>query len=127
KNNCDFFLVETETFKSLIIEKFGLKSDKVFVIENSFNHNFDNNQISLVNKKNSCNFFVPTAYYSHKNLEILIDVAKILKDKYSFTVIFNFLLPENQSEWKNLKTRAKELNIDNQFKTYGVIKNHEMR
>lgn len=126
KKNYDFFLVETETFKSLIVEKFGLKSDKVFVIENSFNQNLINDQISLVNKKDSYSFFVPTAYYPHKNLEILIDVAKILKDKYLLTVNFNFLLPENLNEWKSLKVRAKDLNINDQFRTYGVIKNTEM-
>ncbi|QHI24465.1 glycosyltransferase [Acinetobacter haemolyticus] len=127
KNNFDHVVVETNTFKSLVKSNFNIEENKIFVVENSFNNNFNTNEnFNLVSKKQKYNFFVPTAYYPHKNLERLVDVAYILKEKYSLYITFNFLLAKDSSAWGKILTLAEHKNVQKFFNTYGPVRNDKM-
>lgn len=125
RNNFDYVVVETNTFKSLVKSKFNIDENKIFVVENSFNNKFNMNEdLKLINKKNKYDFFVPTAYYPHKNLERLVDVAYILKEKYSLYITFNFLLAKDSSAWSKIFTLAEHKNVQEYFNTYGPVRNN---
>lgn len=128
KSNIDYMVVETQTFKNLICKKTGFDADKVFVIKNSFNKSFYTDQIVEVNhnKEALTNIFIPSAYYPHKNLDILVDVAKVLKEKYNLNFSLNFLLDPQSTYWKHICESAESKKVKQHFSTYGQVSNHEM-
>lgn len=126
--NYEYMVVETETFKNLVSEIIGFNRNNIYVIENSFNKGFNQGNMlnNSINENEFLSFFVPSAYYPHKNLEILIDVACILKEKYDVNLKFNFLIKENSEEWFNLINLAKSKDVLSCLKTYGPVNNDEM-
>lgn len=128
QNNVDYMVVETQTFKNLICKKVGFNIDKVFVIPNSFNH-FFNNESLIENKsykQSLINIFIPSAYYPHKNLDILVDVAKVLKEKHNLNFTLNFLLDPKSTHWNNICANAELKEVKQYFFTYGQVNNREM-
>ena len=121
-------VVETETFKNLVSEKIGFDKNNIYVIENSFNKKFNIDSIlnDKVKKSDSLNFFVPSSYYPHKNLEVLIDVACILKNKYNIYLKFNFLIKSDSVEWSRFIDIAKSKDVLSYLNTYGPVNNDEM-
>lgn len=125
KKNADYVVVETLAFKERVCEFLNIDKNNIFVIENSFNANFL--EIKGDKKKNDIlNIFIPTAYYPHKNLEILVDVACELVSMQKLNIKFNFLLPENSEPWINIVTSAKQKGVESLFNTYGPVKNIQM-
>lgn len=127
KNNADFAVVETETFKKKLSTVLNFKSSKIYVIENSFNANFMQNTSFLKKQDSIVNIFVPSAFYPHKNLEILIHVAELLVNKHQFKFIFNFLISADSPEWKRFIQLATAKHISHCFSTYGVVPNERMK
>ena len=127
-NNYDCMVVETETFKRLVSEKIGFDKNNIYVIENSFNKKFNKDLIlnNKVKKSDCLNFFVPSSYYPHKNLEVLIDVACILKNKYNIYLKFNFLIKSDSVEWSKFIDIAKSKDVLSYLNTYGPVNNDEM-
>ena len=127
-NNYEYMVVETETFKRLVTEKIGFEKDNIYIIENSFNKKFNKELILSDNIKKSdfMSFFVPSSYYSHKNLEVLIDVAYILKNKYNIYLKFNFLIKSDSVEWSKFIDIAKSKDVLSYLNTYGPVNNDEM-
>ena len=125
KKNADYVAVETSAFKERVHHLLGIDNEHIFVVENSFNANFL--EIETVNKKmDKLQIFVPTAYYPHKNLEILVDVAFELAKMQKTHLVFNFLLPETSAPWVNMKSKAKQLGVEEYFHTLGPVKNIQM-
>lgn len=125
KKNADYVAVETLAFKERVHHLLGIDNEHIFVVENSFNANFL--EIETVNKKmDKLQIFVPTAYYPHKNLEILVDVAFELAKMQKTHLVFNFLLPETSAPWVNMKSKAKQLGVEEYFHTLGPVKNIQM-
>lgn len=126
--NYEYMVVETETFKNLVSEKIGFDKNNIYVIENSFNKKFNIDSIlnDNVKKSDSLNFFVPSSYYPHKNLEVLIDVACILKNKYNIYLKFNFLIKSDSVEWSRFIDIAKSKDVLLYLNTYGPVNNDEM-
>lgn len=126
KKNADYIVVETKTFKYLVHNFLNFDINNIYVIENSFNSNFLNNSGVLEKAPKYVNFFIPTAYYPHKNLEILVDTASILLEKKQNNIKFNFLIDETTKEWNRILLNAKSKGVDHFFHTYGPVKNSEM-
>lgn len=125
KKNADYVAVETSAFKERVHHLLGIDNEHIFVVENSFNANFL--EIETVNRKmDKLQIFVPTAYYPHKNLEILVDVAFELAKMQKTQLVFNFLLPETSAPWVNMKSKAKQLGVEEYFHTLGPVKNIQM-
>ena len=100
--------VQTDVMKNRLKEIYKL--DKVYLVPNSINIQFKNEDLLKQNKifkKNDDNlyFIYPTRYYPHKNIEILIDVAKLIKKDHSSLKI---LLTLDESE-KNVKKIKKQI------------------
>lgn len=128
QKNSDYIVVETKAFKERVHEYLGFDNDRIFVIENSFNSNFlDITKDKVKNNQGSMfNFLVPTAYYPHKNLEILVDVAKELEIQQLKNIRFNFLIDENSKIWKKILADAKVKGVEQFFYTFGPVQNSKM-
>ena len=130
KKNTDYAVVETQTFKNRLSSFMNFEKDKIFVIENSFNSNFLSSD-KIIDIKNShsniVNIFIPSAYYPHKNLNILVDVAFLLKTEFNFELIFNFLINENSKDWKKIISSAENKEVGRYFSTYGAVPNIKMK
>lgn len=130
KKNTEYAVVETQTFKQRLSSFMSFDESKIFVIENSFNANFlmknENLNKSLCNSE-LLNIFIPSAYYPHKNLNILIDVACFLKNEFNFHLKFNFLVHKDSEDWRNIVFLAKNKNVEEYFFTYGVVPNTKMK
>lgn len=130
KINTDYAVVETQTFKNRLSSFMNFDKKKIFVIENSFNSNFLlSNKIN--NEKNYhndiLNIFIPSAYYPHKNLNILVEVAFFLKNEFNFKAKFNFLINENSEDWKIFISSAENKEVGGYFSTYGAVQNIKMK
>lgn len=126
KRNADFIVVETETFKQRLYDCLGVEKSRIFVIENSFNSNFLESDHSINQQSDFLNIFIPTAYYPHKNLEILVDVAHELTLKGKNNFRFNFLIGENSPHWLKIIELARGKQVHDFFYTYGPVNNSEM-
>lgn len=129
KKNSDFVVVETNAFKDRVHDFLKIDNNYIFVVENSFNSNFlENSQRTSDTLSGSLkNIFVPTAYYPHKNLEILVDVAVELKKKNRNDFRFNFLLDPSSDQWLNILNSAELNSVTQFFNSYGVVKNTQMK
>lgn len=128
RKNADYAVVETHTFKQRLSSFMNFDVSKIFVVENSFNSNFlieSHNKILC--QSDFLNIFVPSAYYPHKNLKILVDVAYFLKKEFKFKFKFNFLIHKDSEDWKNIISFAKLKNVEEFFSTYGVVPNAKMK
>lgn len=126
KKNADCIVVETKTFKYLVHNFLKFDINNIYVIENSFNSNFLNNISVLKEEFNYLNIFIPTAYYPHKNLEVLVDTACVLLEKKHNNIKFNFLIDETTEVWNTILSDAKCKGVDQFFHTYGSVKNSKM-
>lgn len=127
KKNSDYAVVETETFKNKLSDFMEFDKSKIYVVENSFNTNFIQNEIVSSNFDGPLKIFIPSAFYPHKNLEILINVAVILKENYKFDFQFNFLIPQDSNDWNKLLHMAQVENVTEHFQTYGSVPNIQMK
>lgn len=127
RKNSDYIVVETNAFKHRVSKFLGFNNTKISVIENSFNANFLNKKSeNKIKSSEHLEIFVPTAYYPHKNLEILVEVASnLLRDKKTH-IIFNFLIDEESEHWIKIISEAKQKNVENFFNTFGPVNNTQM-
>lgn len=130
KKNADYAVVETQTFKHRLSSFINFDDSKIFVVENSFNSNFlidsDDHNKTLC-QSDLLNIFIPSAYYPHKNLDILVDVAYFLKNDFNLKLKFNFLINKESENWGNIISLAKSKNVEEFFSTYGVVPNAKMK
>lgn len=127
KKNSDFAVVETNTFKVKLSEVVGFDQSNIYVVENSFNKNFTSDLDVKMILNESFNIFIPSAYYPHKNLEILIDVAKILKFTFELNFKMNFLIPLHSKEWKEMVFEARAKSVEENIFSYGKVSNYEIK
>lgn len=126
RKNSDYIVVETSAFKQRVHDYLKIDLSKIFVVENSFNPNFLLERIGEDQAIDLINIFIPTAYYPHKNLEILVETAFILYERNQNNIKFNFLIDETSVEWEKIILDAKLKGVAHYFHTYGSVKNSEM-
>lgn len=92
KRNTDLFIVETEDMKLRLSNFIHVQEDKIQVVPNTHHAIFSQpiNNLKIFPPKSYINefwFITVTAYYPHKNLEIIKQVIPILNSKrYKFIV-----------------------------------------
>lgn len=127
KKNADYAVVETQTFKNRLSSFMDFDEKKIFVVENSFNSNFLTKEGEGITSNNTLNVFIPSAYYPHKNLDVLVDVAYFLKNEFKMNLKFNFLINESSKNWNNILLSAEYKNVTEYFHTYGTVPNARMK
>lgn len=107
--NSDGLIFETNDAKKIFIKKYKPKK-KCFEVNNTLNEVFlDNKKWEKVNFNDNGEFKIAlvTANYPHKNLQLLPNIIKVLKEVY---------------KWNNFKfiitVRKEELNFDDEINNY---------
>lgn len=82
--SADYYIFQTETSRSGFCKRFLFSKKKTFIANNAINeiflmHNLINRSSTV--KKDFYEILCPSAYYSHKDLEILFEVSSILDEK----------------------------------------------
>lgn len=101
KKNADYYVVETDVVKNNLKNLLNLDSNRIFVIENSYNPYFEeyfNRNVNVKILEDEFNFLVPSSYYPHKNLEILANVVDLLYIKNFKNIYFNFMIEDKYFE-----------------------------
>ena len=101
KKNSDVLIFETENARKIFIERENFIKDS-FTVGNTLNEVFFNpnkwgNFVNLTSS--SCNILFLTANYPHKNMMILPEVIKCLKEKFHLKN-FKFLITLSEAELK---------------------------
>lgn len=131
KKNSEYIVVETEIFKSRLLQKFKFDLEKVFVIHNSYSPAFQKtimeHSANILPEPNEINIFVPGGYYRHKNYESLPKIAaELLKINKQKRFCFYLSLDPASDGWLNILKLAKNLGVEDYIKTLGHIPNFEI-
>ncbi len=99
----DYFLAQTNTAKNRLIKLYGLDSDKIFIAPNAVSVDnlqkeivYDKNIEQATNNDKSYKCLCLSVYYSHKNIESLIEVAELIK-KQNLDIKIYITLDESEN------------------------------
>jgi glycosyltransferase involved in cell wall biosynthesis len=120
--NAAYFETQTEAAKLGIMRKLDVRSEKVMVIPNSPNPIFSSiYPILYFNKNETIKIFCLGAPHKHKNLEIIPEVAIILKNKHSLSVRFFVTIPAGNLIGKKIEVAAEKLKVKESIINLGKI------
>lgn len=124
----DYLVAETETVRIRAAKSLGFSLDAFFVVKNSYSQVFEDSIMSLDKlerqDKNCFRIFTPSAWYPHKNLEIIPSVAKALSGMTSAKFLFVLTLDPNSLPWKQIEKEAVRLEVGGALVTVGKV-DHE--
>ncbi len=125
----DYFETQTEDAKLGIFKNLSFPIEKIKVIPNSVNPMFLNTDSfikdDVTRYTNDHIVFCLSAPYSHKNLDLIPEVASILKYDYNMEMKFYLTIPYENKLWIDIVTKSQELNVSNLVFNVGKIKLHE--
>lgn len=116
----DHLIVETQTVQRRLSARIGVPIDRISVIENSVNPRL--RRLKPERADGRFRIFVPSAYYSHKNLEIVPRVAQkmqFLAPNLEFQ--FQLTLAAESHAWLGLVEAAKHAKVEHRLETLGVL------
>jgi len=96
------WVVEANVAKRGLIKRLGIHAEDIFVVPNSFGQQFIDYEKTPRDSTNKKRILVATAYYPHKNLEIIPAIAEHLVKRENFTD-FEFVITLDE---KNQRVRA---------------------
>lgn len=119
----EYIETQTEAAKLGISRRVRFPLTKIKVIPNSPNKIFleagkDKGE-NILNEVPR--IFCLAAPYPHKNLKIIPQVARILKEKFGSTPLFVLTIPETNEQWMNIKNDAIRLGVETQIENLGKI------
>lgn len=116
------WVVETETVRGRLAGLLGTSPDRVSVIGNSVNPLLKRFEPEPLPDRPPWRILVPSAYYPHKNLEIVPSVACALRQiAPAEDVEFQLTLEPDSAEWKRIAARAESLGVGGLVRTLGVL------
>lgn len=120
----DAWVTESTTAKSGLIRRLRLPEDSITVVPNSCgSHYLENRTATEIPKCHvPLKILCLSAYYRHKNLEIIPDVAKALqKSLPNRHVRFLLTLPGSSDGFKRILSKAAALGVDDRIINMGPI------
>ena len=121
--SADHLVVETATARERVAARLGIDFARVSVISNSRNPLLERLPDPEARAKPIFAILIPSAYYWHKNLELVPKVAVALRQlQLSFDFVFRFTLPEASREWQAILADAKRLGVGDRLVTLGVTR-----
>jgi glycosyltransferase involved in cell wall biosynthesis len=119
----DHIVVETATVKTRLSTRLAIDQAKISVIGNSVNPLF---AAALASKHMPVDdifrMIIPSAYYPHKNLEIVAHVAAELKRRDpNFAFEFLFTLDASLPNWLSIYQDAVRLGVEKNIRTLGNL------
>ena len=119
----DFQVVETETAKMRLSARIGVDPQLISVIPNSPNPLLRAPAADEASMDGRFVVLIPSAYYQHKNLEIVPRVAAAFKRMApDLDFVFRFTLAVASEGWQRIKAEAERLGVGERIETLGVVK-----
>jgi 2-polyprenyl-3-methyl-5-hydroxy-6-metoxy-1,4-benzoquinol methylase/glycosyltransferase involved in cell wall biosynthesis len=119
----DHLVVETQTIRDRLARRLRIDPAGISVIGNSVNPLLVREADTASVPAGCFNFLIPSAYYLHKNLEIVPRVAAAMRRLDSdLDFAFRFTLKPDGGHWKALAARAKRLGVADRLITLGVLR-----
>ena len=110
----DGWVVEAECARRGLVKRWGLPREKIHVVPNNASHAYLGRQCfcTFPMGEKTINLLTLSAYYAHKNLEIIPLVASHLKDMDGTRDYkFHLTLPMEGGEWKRIEAKAGALDV----------------
>lgn len=124
--NADYIETQTEAAKNGIAKKVPFPKKRIKVIPNSLNSVFLEERKKKMNCQNIYDreniAFSLAAPYEHKNLDLIPQVASILKKDYGISLKFILTIPKSSSLWLKIQEEAKNLKVSELVINVGVLK-----
>lgn len=127
-HRADYLVFQTDTSRQGFLSRGFWKAENTSVIPNAIGYAFTralpNMQreqrgiASVVCADRPLQILIPSAYYSHKNLEIVVSTAKRLRAKIGAGFHFLLTLPFNES-WQRIGAAAAEAGVAAQIVNHG--------
>ena len=118
----DYFVVETETVRHRLAKGLGIDDTRISVIGNSVNPLLERHPPEPVPASGRFGILVPSAYYRHKNLEILPEIAALLvRHAPGLDFEFRLTLDPTSAPWKRLTEAAAQRSVADRLTTLGVL------
>jgi glycosyltransferase involved in cell wall biosynthesis len=119
----DHIVVETETARRRLADRLGIDGARISVIPNSPNPLLKQLLEPPFRADGPFNFLIPSAYYWHKNLEIVPHVAAAVRRlNPDLNFRFHFMLPAGSVPWQRLTRSAAVLGVADRLTTLGVVR-----
>jgi glycosyltransferase involved in cell wall biosynthesis len=118
----DHLVVETETVRKRLARRLGIGDERISVIRNGVNpylagYRANRNEVVCGRR---FGILVPSAYYRHKNLEIIPSVAASLRNiDPTFDFEFRLTLASSSEAWRNIHATSVEMAVDDRVVTLG--------
>lgn len=101
--SADYFVFQTVTSNEGFCKRFFVSSQKTYLLPNALGEKFLSNiPVNSRPLADAYRVFVPSAYYSHKNLEIILDICNILKSAGKVDMLFVTTVPSDCSFAKSI-------------------------
>lgn len=129
---CNYFITQSETVKQGILSVVKINPDNVKVVPNVLPAIYLNSSVKSTSIKNEnsekliyiASVAAPTP---HKNLDIIPQVLKVLRDKHNITnAIFITTLPDNSHLWSHLKNELSSNKLENRIINYGYCTQEQL-
>lgn len=118
-----YFITQTEDAKQKIISNLKKESENVYVIENVFSYTF-RSYVDLHftrDYQKDINVLIVSAPYPHKNLNLAIDIASLLKAKEVKNIYFTVTYPAEDFLTSDFYKKIKEKGVENYFRNLGKV------
>ncbi len=127
-HNADYLVVETATVLKRTSDLHGFPAERIFVVRNSYSPVFVESlaQVGIPDADRPFSVLVPSAYYLHKNLEIVPAVARELRAMTGADFEFVMTLPPETPEWKGIQRLSVEHGVPDRVRTLGAVPHREL-
>ncbi|MEQ1697187.1 MAG: glycosyltransferase family 4 protein [Hyphomicrobiaceae bacterium] len=115
-------VVETETVRKRLADRIGIEAGKISVIGNCVNPVLLAVEATPAPKDGPFVILIPSAFYRHKNLQIVPRVAAELKRiNPELDFVFRLTLSPQKDVWRGIAGEAEELGVGRQVTTLGPL------
>lgn len=128
--SADYLVVETETVRRRAAAELRVRSDRIFVVRNTYSGYFADAlgpaPVGAPSPEGWFRVFVPSAYYPHKNLEVVSAVARALVSLTERPFEIVLTLPADEPPWRRIAGRSAALGVADRVRTAGPIPHREL-
>ena len=118
----DHIFVETETAKARLSERVRIPLNKITTIPNSVNPLLKRSANSELPQNSEKIVLVPSAWYWHKRLEIVPEIAlAAMTARPDLKIHFRFTLDPKSDGWLSIVGIAQGFGVEKSFSTLGVL------
>lgn len=123
-----YFITQTNLVKTNLTKLFHLPSDNIRVVPNVLPAYFLNESTAHISyEDNNIHIACIANNTKHKNLDIIPEVIKILREKHQIqNVIFHLSIPKKSAIWKIIEKRLDIYGIQDRVRTHGRVSQKEL-